>query len=107
MDAAPASPSKPEPLHHPHNHYWKTTKKGRIIENWVLTKDSEGKTVRNVDLVNPKTGKRKRKKVRRYDRLPALVRIASGGARMERGDVEEDEEGEGEGKKRKKQCVVM
>lgn len=68
--------------------------------------------MRNVDLVHPKTGARKRKRIRRYDKLPALVRIASGGARMEGGkgkdkgdNVEED--GEGEGKKKKKKCVVM
>ncbi|OBT80626.1 hypothetical protein VF21_00526 [Pseudogymnoascus sp. 05NY08] len=119
MDASSAGPSEPEPLKHPHSHYWKTTKKGSIIEKWVLEKNSEGKTVRNVDLVHPKTGTRKRKRVRRYDKLPALVRIASGGARVEGGegkdgggDLEEDgeEEGEGEGKKKKKEkkkCVVM
>ncbi|OBT90793.1 hypothetical protein VE02_00609 [Pseudogymnoascus sp. 03VT05] len=114
MDASPAGPSDPEPLKHPHSHYWKTTKKGRIIENWVLTKDSKGKTVRSVDLVHPKTGARKRKRVRRYDKLPALMRIASGGARMEGGegkdkgdDVDEDGDGEGKRKKKKKGCVVM
>ncbi|ELR04969.1 hypothetical protein GMDG_00226 [Pseudogymnoascus destructans 20631-21] len=114
MDPDSAAPNKPEPLKHPRSHYWKTTKKGRIMEKWVLEKNSEGKTVRKVDLVHPKTGARKRKRVGRYDRLPALVRIASGGARMEGGegndkgdDVEEDGEGEGEGKKKKKKCVVM
>ena len=56
------------------------------MEKWVLEKNSEGKTVWNVDLVHPKTGARKRKRVRRYDKLPALVRIASGGARMEGGE---------------------
>ncbi|OBT39831.1 hypothetical protein VE00_09103 [Pseudogymnoascus sp. WSF 3629] len=111
MDVNTDSPSDPEPLKHPHSHYWKTTKKGRIMEKWVLEKNSEGKTVRNVDLVHPKTGARKRKRVRRYDKLPALVRIASGGARMEGGKGKDkgddgEEDGEGEGKKKKK-CVVM
>ncbi|KFY84797.1 hypothetical protein V500_08974 [Pseudogymnoascus sp. VKM F-4518 (FW-2643)] len=114
MDADSAAPADPETLKHSHSHYWKTTKKGRIIENWVLAKDSDGKTARKVDLVHPKTGARKRKRVRKFDKMPALVRIASGGARMERGGVkdngavEEDGEGEGEEKKKKKmKCVVM
>ncbi|OBT70429.1 hypothetical protein VE03_00231 [Pseudogymnoascus sp. 23342-1-I1] len=112
MDAA--APADPEPLKHSHSHYWKTTKKGRIIENWVLTKDSEGKTVRKVDFVNPKTGARKRERVTKFDKVPALVRIASGGARIEGGkgkddggEVKDDVEAEGEVKKRKKKCVVM
>lgn len=80
----------------------------------MLAKDGEGNTVRKVDLVHPKTGARRRKRVRRFDKMPALVRIASGGARMEGGqgkdkeDVEEDVEGDEEGKKKKrKKCVVM
>jgi hypothetical protein len=109
MDADSIAPAGPEPLKHPHSHYWKTTKKGRIIENWVLSKDSDGKAVHMVDLVHPKTGERRRKTIRK---VPALVRIASGGARVEgrkakdRDNAEEDGEREGEEKKKKK-CVVM
>lgn len=119
MDANSAAPADLETLKHSHSHYWKTTKKGRIIENWVLAKDSDGKTVRKVDLVHPSTGARRRKRVRKFDKMPALVRIASGGARMEggKGNGEDEDEGkvggedgdgEGEGKKKKKnKCVVM
>ena len=109
----------PEPLKHPQSHYWKTTKKGRVIEGWVVTKNREGRTVRRVELVDPETGERTRKRVKRFERMPALVRIASGGTRMEgpraRDEVvvQEDggEEGQGvaEGKRKKnwKKCVVM
>ncbi|KFY19449.1 hypothetical protein V493_07957 [Pseudogymnoascus sp. VKM F-4281 (FW-2241)] len=113
MDANTPTPAGPEPLKHPLYHYWKTTKKGRIIESWVMAKDSEGKTLWMVDLVNPKTGARKRKIIRK---ISGLVRIASGGARMEGGEVKneggeagegEEEEGERKKKKKKKKCVVM
>ena len=114
MDASTATPAGPEPLKYPLYHYYKTTRKGRIIENWVLAKDSEGKTLWMVDFVDPKTGARERNRIRKFDKMPALVGIASGGARMEVGtkknggdEKEEDGGGEGEGKMKKKKCVVM
>ncbi|KFY13614.1 hypothetical protein V492_03176 [Pseudogymnoascus sp. VKM F-4246] len=115
--ADPTTREGPEPIKHRLGHYFKTTKKGRVIENWVLIKDSEGKITRKIDLVDPKTMSRKRKRVRKFDKMPALVRIASGGARIGGGKgkgegegdgVEEGAEGVAEDKvKTKMKCVVM
>ena len=115
MDPDSSAPSDPKPLKHPQSHYWTTTKKGRIVESWVLAKDSAGKTVRKVELVDPTTGARQRRRVKRFDKMPAMVRIASGGARIEapraEDKVQEDADEDGDGvRKRKKwkhKCVVM
>lgn len=114
----------PEPLKHSHGHYWKTRPRGYIMERWVVGRDEGGRIVHQVELVDRRTGERQRKKVRRYEKLPTLLKIAGGGgmaairkpAKME-GEMEgeaSDEatewDGEGRGenvKKGKRKCHVM
>jgi len=96
------------------------------MERFVLEKDANGKTRPCMDIVDPKTGERRREKVRRYEKLPGMIKVAAGiagappprkkkaigGDGGEGSEVAESEESEGKKRKKKKKigkgkCGVM